>query len=34
MKEALLKGRVHEIGEILDFGLNKNSRWLRQSAIT
>ena len=23
MKEALLKGRLHEIGEILDFGFHK-----------
>ncbi len=27
MKEALLKGRLHEIGEILDFGFQQKRLW-------
>ena len=33
MKEALLKGRLHEIGEILDFGFQQKGRWQPTSAI-
>lgn len=33
MKEALLKGKLNEIGEILDFGFRQKERWLLISQI-
>jgi len=34
MKEALLKGRIHEIGEILDLGSGRSSRWRKEFPTT
>lgn len=31
MKEALLKGRLNEIGEILDYGFQQKGKWPKAS---
>ncbi len=30
MKEALLKGRIHEVAEILDYGFQQKEKWLKR----